>query len=197
MNARRTAYADQYDAATSHAHRVLDRIAEHGRTRPMPVAGNQWLAKALCRALLGGNARICPHLGASPTIAHMAVWAPGVLVCPQCVPALAPDPADETRCDRCHRHADPIHPAMASAGPVLIAFGLCEPCTQQGGSPTRTDPVAPRPTLGGGWGRELQVTGGATGCCTPALHPALHPPVAPTKTRSSTDFGHSHAQPYT
>ncbi|GAA2134561.1 hypothetical protein [Actinomadura napierensis] len=131
-HARRTAHRDQYRAATRHARRHLAALsADHGG--PVTGTASPWLAcqlAALGAALATGTAQTCPHITDAPAVVHAAVWAPGRLVCGHCLPALIPDPAEDATCDRCRKPADVVTPALASFGPLLIAFGLCPPCTR-------------------------------------------------------------------
>lgn len=105
------------------------------RPRPTGWFGDQ--VAALLTALTTGAGRACRHLGPTPAIMHAAVWAPGQVVCPACVAALRPDPAEHSTCDRCRRHAGPLHAGAVAVGPVILAYGLCRTCvTAVGLTPT-------------------------------------------------------------
>jgi hypothetical protein len=127
-----TAYRDQFQAAVTHAHRLLDDLADHsgahtGATR------DPWITRQLARlttTIRNGQIRTCPHITHAPRVLHAAVWAPGHLVCTRCATTLAPDATEDTTCDRCRQPADPIHPAAVTHGPLILAFGLCTPCTR-------------------------------------------------------------------
>ena len=134
-----TAQLDQLAAATTDAYgRLVQLGTAHGspvRIGPVPA----WLTPhlhRLARAVTTGTARRCPHLGTAPAVAHAAVWDPGHLTCPHCTHHLAPDTEEDTTCDRCRRHGDPIHPGAIALGPILLTFGLCPRCL------SRTEPTA-------------------------------------------------------
>ncbi|MGH3814569.1 MAG: hypothetical protein ACRDUV_19320 [Pseudonocardiaceae bacterium] len=98
-----TAQLDQLAAATTDARQQLARLAvEHGgplRDCPTP----RWLiphTAPLAAAITSGTARCCPHLGPTPSVAHGAVSDPGHLTCPRCIRRLAPNPGEDTTCDR-------------------------------------------------------------------------------------------------
>jgi hypothetical protein len=125
------AQADQLRAASQHARTILTAAAEHqhGRitTTPLPP----WLAaqaRRLARAMTTGRARGCRHITSSPCVVLAAVWAPGVLTCPACRPALMPDPEEDSRCDRCHRHHRSLYSSATAIGPILLSYGLCHDC---------------------------------------------------------------------
>ncbi|GGM82277.1 hypothetical protein GCM10012275_61130 [Longimycelium tulufanense] len=135
-----TALADQYDAATQQARRELHQAATRlaGRVTDGPLPA--WLADhaaAFRLALITGQVRGCAHLADGPRVAHAAVWAPGYLVCPHCVAALAPDPVEDATCDRCRRPAGRLFAGTVALGPILLAYGLCEPCAAE----VDTDPA--------------------------------------------------------
>lgn len=133
-----TAYADQLTAAAGQARAVLAALATHqdgadpARLTEVPgIVKSPWLTdcrNALVRSLATGTGRLCPHIGQAPRVVHAAVWAPGRLVCSACLPDLTPDPAEDATCDRCRRHTDRIHGAVAALGPVLLTYGLCPTC---------------------------------------------------------------------
>jgi hypothetical protein len=139
MNNARTmhpvALADQLDAAAAHARRVLTDAAGHGHATLDHTPPTEWLAEqaaAIRTAILNRTARGCPHITTAPQLLHAAAWAPSLLVCTACLPALDPDPNDTT-CDRCHQPADLLTGSVAAFGPVLFAYSLCDPCTAQPG----------------------------------------------------------------
>lgn len=145
MNA--TAFADQYDAAVRDAARTLDKISILG-TGALPNAAarpDAWItAKALAvlLSMSDGTARVCRHLGPSPRRAHAALWSPGRVVCPLCVPTLRPATAmEDSTCDQCRRLVTRIHSCATTVGPIVLAFGLCTRCL-----PTNTDATPPKET---------------------------------------------------
>lgn len=143
-----TAYADQLAAATSQALAVLAALAAHQHgadpdrlVEVPPVVDSPWLADrrdALVRSLATGTGRLCEHIGPAPRVVHAAVWAPGRVVCSQCLPELTPDPAEDATCDRCRRHTDRIHGAVAALGPILLTYGLCPSCRTSETPPARS-----------------------------------------------------------
>ena len=138
-SARHTAYADQYGAALTDARRVLTQVADSAGTRLLEGHGDPWIIRqvtTLTRALLSGRAHLCPHINDAPRLAHAAVWAPGHLTCTTCAPTLRPTDDEDTRCDRCRRHTNPVHPGLVGIGPILLAFGLCPPCARHTGLTT-------------------------------------------------------------
>lgn len=129
---RSTARRDQYRAATHDARHRLARLStDHGGA--LTGTASTWLATrlaALGAALANGTARPCPHITDAPAVVHAALWAPGRLVCGRCLPTLTPDPDEDGTCDRCRTPATALTPAAISIGPLLVAFGLCPPCTR-------------------------------------------------------------------
>jgi hypothetical protein len=150
MTAAHTAAQDQYQAAVNDARHRLDTVARQA-IQPTHSTSQvtDWLNAQLAElsaATVAGTVRLCPHIGPGPMVIHAAVWDRWRLVCTTCLPALLPaDPAAENICDRCHRHAPLIHPGTAAAGPLLLAFGLCTPCTgaAAGHAPTTELPTTP------------------------------------------------------
>jgi hypothetical protein len=152
MTAQRTAQADQFHAAARDARRHLDAIAAHGRaTVHQSTDPTGWLLAQAARfvaALTATTARVCPHVGTSPRVVHAAVWAPGIVVCPACTHLLTPTPTEDTICDRCRRTVPAIYAATVALGPLLLAYGLCDPCQTAAGlaapaaapSPARNPP---------------------------------------------------------
>jgi hypothetical protein len=126
-----TALADQLQAATTEARRLLARAA-HAEGVPLAAtAPGGWLAQQaanLVQALTSGTGQVCPHLGPCPTVVRAAVWAPGRLVCPDCIDTLRPDPAEDDTCDRCRRHTTRLYAGAAAFGPIILGYGLCRSC---------------------------------------------------------------------
>jgi hypothetical protein len=148
MNTATIARDDQAKAATTHARLMLSQLGTPTTT------ASRWLhthARTLTEAIRSGTARSCPHLD-SPAIAYAAVWSPGLLVCIRCVGLLNPNPHEDTTCDRCRHHADPIYLGVAAIGPVLLSYGLCRHCntavlngwSQQEGGQAGTAPGRPK-----------------------------------------------------
>ncbi|WP_067825894.1 hypothetical protein [Actinomadura kijaniata] len=129
-----TAWRDQADAATRHAHRLVTEMTTRAGAQPA-VTTDPWLGEqlaALLLALLDGTAQMCPHLTVhAPAVVHAALWAPGRLVCGGCIPSLHPTPAEDRICDRCRHTPDAIHSAAFQAGPLVVVMGLCPPCIGQ------------------------------------------------------------------
>jgi len=126
-----TAQLDQLSAASTDAYRRLARLgaSHHSPVHLGPIPC--WLhphLRHLAYAVTTGTARRCPHLGAAPAVAHAALLDPGHLTCARCTHRLAPDPGEDTTCDRCRQHAELIHPGAIALGPVLLTFGLCHRC---------------------------------------------------------------------
>lgn len=129
MNA--TAYADQLAAATRDAHRVAAAAGtEPGATYTRGIATPSLLSLAAdINAIINGSVPgRCPHLGRSPAVAYAAAWAPGQVVCAQCLPELTPDEGEAVTCDRCRRRNGLLSSCAVAIGPVLVMFGLCLPC---------------------------------------------------------------------
>ena len=143
-----TAYADQLTAAADQARAVLAALAQHqhgadpARLVEVPtVVDSPWLTdrrNALVRSLVTGTSQLCPHIDQAPRVLHAAVWAPGRLVCSNCLPDLTPDPAEDATCDRCRRHTDRIHGTVAALGPILLTYGLCPSCHTSETPPARS-----------------------------------------------------------
>jgi hypothetical protein len=133
MTAAHTAARDQLEAATAHAGRIVaDLITRHGGRQGADTTGwaNALLA-ALTAAVAAGNGRLCPHITTAPTVVYAVAWAPGHLMCDRCIAQLTPPGDEDTTCDRCRRQAAPIHPGATTAGPIVLTFGLCQPCTRR------------------------------------------------------------------
>lgn len=132
MTIHPTAYADQLQAATADARRRMRRAAHLPLLRLTPAAEHPaWMAAIIDRhalALLSGQGRTCPHLGAGPRVALAFAWAPGLMVCGDCRAMATPSPVEEATCDRCRRHCRRIWPGIAQHGPLLIGYGLCDTC---------------------------------------------------------------------
>ncbi|GGM81632.1 hypothetical protein GCM10012275_60330 [Longimycelium tulufanense] len=133
-----TALFDQVAAATHQARKALRKAAhEWGAqldTGPLPP----WLRDRcadLLAALAARRVRCCAHLAPAPRVAHAALWRPGLLLCSACVGLLAADPVEDATCDRCRRHVRRILPGTVALGPILLAYGLCQPCAAE------TDPA--------------------------------------------------------
>lgn len=136
---RTLAQADQAQAAANEATRLVHQVAARGNGT-LGHTLSPWLAHrvvALADAMLNGQARACPHISSAPCLVFTALWAPGILTCRHCAHLLTPTPAEDNTCDHCRRSTNHIHPCMAAAGPVLIAYGLCGPC-HTNLQPTRT-----------------------------------------------------------
>jgi hypothetical protein len=130
-SAQATALNDQIQAASQHARAMLTAVADQLGTHPTHVRPSPWLTehiRALARSIVSGQARGCPHITAAPCIVHAAVWAPGILTCTDCRAALTADPDEDTTCDRCRRRGRPLHTAVTAVGPILLGYGLCQPC---------------------------------------------------------------------
>lgn len=125
------AHADQYQAATRDA---LNRLHDLAGACRQPVRNrppSDWLAdriEALSVSMKAGHVRPCHHLGTSPQVAHVALWAPQHVMCDRCVSELHPDGTEDSTCDRCRHHVDRIRPCLVALGPLLLHFGLCTPC---------------------------------------------------------------------
>ncbi|REE99003.1 hypothetical protein DFJ69_4503 [Thermomonospora umbrina] len=131
MTPWKVAYDDQYRAAVSEVHRLLDATARRtGSAVGRSEAG--WLQAKFHefgRTLLAGKGTFCPHIGRSPMVAHTAAWATDHLVCPSCIDLLEAIGGTERRCDRCGQR-DQLHAGCAAHGPVLMAYGLCLSCVR-------------------------------------------------------------------
>jgi hypothetical protein len=131
-----TAQADQLAAAVRDAAAHHHAIARHEGLPIVPLAGQPWITgqvRIQVRALARGTARLCPHIGASPTVLYGAAWAPRRLVCRACIATLRPDPTEDGTCDRCRQTAGVLHPGMVQSGPLLLAYGLCDTCNHRTG----------------------------------------------------------------
>lgn len=141
-----TATVDQLHAATREAQKTLNQGGGNtGETVTTPAHPSPWLAdqvRALVTALVTRRGALCPHIGTSPRVAHAAVWAPGVITCPDCRHLLDPGPLEDTTCDRCRTLVPELIPCLAAVGPVLLAFGLCHSCADIIDHP---NPRKPRP----------------------------------------------------
>lgn len=125
------AHTDQYQAATRDALTRLHHLAQLARQPVRHRAASDWLAdriEALSISMRAGTTRPCHHLGASPQVAHVALWAPQHVMCDRCVSELHPDGTEDSTCDRCRHQVDLIRPCLVALGPLLLHFGLCTPC---------------------------------------------------------------------
>jgi hypothetical protein len=142
-----TAYADQEQAARRELGTVLAGIATIGAaaTGHAEVSIGDtpaWLAMRVAQlreAISAGNGRACTHLMTGPRPIVHALWHPTIVACPDCAPALFPDPHEDSVCGRCRTPVALIHPRAAAHGLMLILFGLCEPCRRadEGPAPKR------------------------------------------------------------
>ncbi len=126
-----TALLDQIHAATRDARTLLGALAQQRRERVEETLPPLWLLaqrQAFVTALMTGQGRFCPHLGASPQPAFTAAWAPGALTCAACFPSLKPDPVEDRTCDHCRTEHPTLHNCLAAFGPILMAYGLCPAC---------------------------------------------------------------------
>lgn len=129
-----TALADQLQAATTEARHHLTRWKSgHPTDARLSEAPSPWLAahvRAFALALASGQGTLCPHVTSAPRVLHAAVWRVGVLACPACRHLLEPEPHEDHVCDACQVTAHTLVPCVAAVGPVLLAFGLCSPCSE-------------------------------------------------------------------
>lgn len=126
------AHLDQLHAACREALDVLEHTAHvYGTTITADPLG-PWLTthvQTLATALHTGTARYCPHVASGPQLLHAALWAPAVLVCTRCAPThLRPEPIEDTTCDHCRTPMDAVNVGVLALGPILLEFGLCDPC---------------------------------------------------------------------
>lgn len=127
-----TAFTDQITAASREAGTALRTLAH-----ALPGAevahhpGDPWLRQQLhdLEERFGALAvRSCVHAAAGPCVLYAVAWRPQHVTCLPCAPLLAPDPVEDTTCDRCRRRVDHLHAGLVHAGPVLFGYGLCTPC---------------------------------------------------------------------
>lgn len=136
-----TALEDQHQAAERGAGNVLADFAAFTGGTVGQVATSPWLAaqiRGIYTALAAGEAAVCEHVAAGPCAMLACLWKPDTVVCDQCAPALlvvACAAADS--CDRCHAEGVPIHSTALSTGPLVLVYGLCEPCQDHPARPTR------------------------------------------------------------
>jgi hypothetical protein len=127
-----TALADQHQAAVREAARANRTMQASGRaTLTYLSAPTPWLASQFAQlhaAVINGTARCCEHLNDGPRVAFAAAWAPGLIVCAPCAPAMTPDPDEDSTCDKCRTRVPLIHPRSATFGPLVFAYGLCPAC---------------------------------------------------------------------
>lgn len=124
------AYADQFGAASRDASQALHTLARAEGVHVHTGPADQWLTdrvRDLTHALTTGTGYVCPHLPAAPRVVYAAAWAPGQVVCEHCTNQLIPDHTEDITCDRC-RTRRVRHLGAAAFGPVLLGYGLCEPC---------------------------------------------------------------------
>jgi len=148
--ARATFQHDQYRAAVADTRRIMNAIAAQPGARAA-LPRDQWIngqLAALYAAMVKGTARPCPHITTAPRVLHAALWAPGVIACTGCAPALLAPASDseDCTCDRCRTTVGRIHPAAVAAGPLLLTFGLCDPCAHRTGLTPALPPRAPTPS---------------------------------------------------
>ena len=139
-----TALADQLTAAIREADRATRAMHQTGATRiAYLTAPTPWLASQLVRlfaAINDQSARGCEHLAGGPRVVMAAAWAPGLLACAHCAPALTPDEDEDGTCDKCRTQVPLIHPRSVTVGPLVYAYGLCPDCAA-----TEPDGHAPTP----------------------------------------------------
>lgn len=89
--------------------------------------------------MLRGQIDGCPHLATGPRPALAALWHPGIILCARCAPALLEiGQAEDQTCDRCHTHTDRLRSRVTALGPLMLAYGLCEPCARHEDRPHPT-----------------------------------------------------------
>jgi len=134
MTTNLTALADQIKAASNDARAGMLRAAQLPQLRLIASPDDPaWLKEAFDRhalALLSGQGRLCPHIGAGPRVVCAFAWAPGLLVCPACRTLATPSAVEDMTCDRCRRHCRRIAAGMAQVGPILFGYGLCRTCNR-------------------------------------------------------------------
>ncbi|WP_030173249.1 hypothetical protein [Spirillospora albida] len=139
----RIAYDDQFQAAVAEIRRIM--TSAPNRMPPAPIAdpANHWLVERFQEnqaALRAGTARVCPHIGPSPIASHTAAWCTDALVCTACIGLLNPDERENAHCDRCRQPAPTLYSGAVARGPILMAYGVCAPCTDE------TEPHPSTPT---------------------------------------------------
>lgn len=101
----------------------------------------QSLAMDVVRRVADRTASLCPHLGPRAGVRPMyALYTPGPMAieCKACMVARRRrfSPVDEATCDRCSVYTrDGVYGAAIPVGPLLIIFGVCEPCSTELGMP--------------------------------------------------------------
>jgi len=133
MSARRSAYADQVQAAVAEAEQIAARAAARTGAEWRPGLGNA-VAARLVRELNGRamfGLPTCGHLPDSPAVGWWIAWAPDLMRCVRCardVLRATCGTREDCRCDGCGRLVDRIHPAILQGGSVVITLGLCGDC---------------------------------------------------------------------
>jgi hypothetical protein len=140
-----TALADQLTAAIREADHATRALHQAGQARlSYLTAPTPWLASqltALFAAIHDQTARGCQHLAGGPRVVMAAAWAPRLLVCAHCAPALTPDQDEDATCDKCRTLVPLIHPRSITVGPLVYAYGLCPDCAH-----TEPDGHTPAPS---------------------------------------------------
>ncbi len=86
---------------------------------------------ALTKQTQQGWQQRCPHLPPhGDRVPIVALWAPHLAVCGDCLLLLRPEGIEDRRCDWCGVVAESIVPAAVAPGPddLLVLFGLCHSC---------------------------------------------------------------------
>ena len=123
---------DQLAAAVRDAEGLVFDLA--GRAGNVPIVGSGVGAFAgqlfgnLLDAALTGQLAYCPHLG-NPLVTFAAAWRPGELWCAECaLTKMALSGPEDLTCDRCRKVVPTIRGCNVQGGPVVMSFGLCQPC---------------------------------------------------------------------
>ncbi len=90
------------------------------------------LASVATKYTAGTLRPACPHV-APGALGVVTLWRPDEMACPWCCGALAADPVEDDKCDRCRAYSRPLVCFGFSVipGRVAAALALCPSCSQK------------------------------------------------------------------
>lgn len=115
---------DQTRAAESELTALMQDAAETERMNVSVHTASAWLSDRAAQHMT--TVTECPHLDLGPRPMFTALWAPGIVVCAECLYRLDQD--GDGHCDRCGDQADEVVMTAVQVGNLLLLYALCDPC---------------------------------------------------------------------